>query len=531
MNIVSKIRDYYYTLRHLTPTQLYYQLKYRLHKISRLQRIDPVSLTFFELSILAIPSIPTYVKRNDDGIIVQFLNIDETYSDKINWAEMKHGKLWNYHLQYADFLKQDNLPVDFREALILDLYAWLEKGKLTHEPYPASLRIMNVIRFLSHHRVEIEAESDLIQFVYSELHFLEKRLEYHLRGNHLLENAFALLMGGFAFQNENWSQTAEDIFEDQIQEQILMDGAHFERSPMYHLILLFRFLEAFYYLPDDHDLSYLFHSTSKKMLSWISEMSFMNGDLAHFNDSINGQTFNANEIIKLAKVCGIAEKSGIQFSDSGYRKFKNQQFEIIMDACGIAPPSQPGHAHADSLSFILHIHGSPVISDPGISTYEAGDRRNWERSTEAHNTVTFNNQDTADIWGKFRVGRRPHVAIQKESSSEITIHLRHKLKSGDVYNHRRSFVISEKFIEINDDVNLDQPVTGRFHLHPSVSIKNLTKNSVELENDVMITFSNVQKIARFQYEYCEGFNLRKKSNRIEYSFTKQSSIKIETPGI
>ncbi|MCS2404764.1 heparinase II/III-family protein [Bacteroides salyersiae] len=42
---------------------------------------------------------------------------------------------------------------------------------------------------------------------------------------------------------------------------------------------------------------------------------------------------------------------------------------------------QPGHAHADTFTFELHINNRPVIIDTGTSTYEVNEARFYERST------------------------------------------------------------------------------------------------------------------------------------------------------
>lgn len=533
MKFVSKVRETYHTLRHVKPVQVAYRIKYALKRTSSLKKIGIENKPFSPLLMLPFPSVKKFVQRTETGVRVRFLNLSETYREGIDWADMKYGKLWNYHLQYGDFLKQTDLSVDFRKKLILDLYQWLEEGKLRPEPYPASLRIMNGIRFLSRHQNELESESEseLIEYVYSELHFLENHLEYHLLGNHLLENAFALLMGGTFFQKKEWIRTAESIFNEQISEQVLEDGGHFERTPMYHLILLFRFLEALYYLPDDSQLSSPFYTASQKMLGWIDQMSFSNGELAHFNDSTDQQTCTKSEIFELAEKCGIADIPPVELAESGYRKFTNKNFELLIDTTGIEPSYQPGHAHADSLSFILHVQGQAMFIDPGVSTYEAGERRNWERSTKAHNTVTCNGANTAGVWKQFRVGRRPQVTIRNQTPSEIQIHLKYALKSGETFEHERNIAVSDEFIEINEKVNLETPVEGRLFLQPAVRLNSFTPQMVEFTNGVIVYFSDAQHIRQFTYDYCKSFNIREKSKAIEYSFIKHSSLKIVAPKI
>ena len=109
-----------------------------------------------------------------------------------------------------------------------------------------------------------------------------------------------------------------------------------------------------------------------------------------------------------------------------------------MDCGDIGPSFQPGHAHADTLSFELHIHNRPVIVDTGTSTYEISDTRFYERSTGAHNTVTIDNLNSSQVWAGHRVGKRAKAKLIKDDANEVmashdgvlkqgkTLHTRHK---------------------------------------------------------------------------------------------------------
>ena len=69
---------------------------------------------------------------------------------------------------------------------------------------------------------------------------LQKRLEFHLGANHLLENLVAVIVvdeiAGSAAGFDR--QRIDRLLAEQLQEQFLPDGCHYERSPMYHLRML-----------------------------------------------------------------------------------------------------------------------------------------------------------------------------------------------------------------------------------------------------------------------------------------------------
>lgn len=66
--------------------------------------------------------------------------------------------------------------------------------------------------------------------------YLRRRIEWHLLANHLFVNAKALIYCGLCFSGaeaDEWLGTGLRILKRQVPEQILADGGHFERSPMY----------------------------------------------------------------------------------------------------------------------------------------------------------------------------------------------------------------------------------------------------------------------------------------------------------
>jgi len=94
---------------------------------------------------------------------------------------------------------------------------------------------------------------------------------------------------------------------------------------------------------------------------------------------------------------------------SGYIRLTSPEAVAICDVAPVGPGHQPGHAHADTLSFELSVRGRRRIVNSGTSTYERNDLRAWQRSTEAHNTVVVNGENSSDVWAAFRVGRRARI--------------------------------------------------------------------------------------------------------------------------
>jgi uncharacterized heparinase superfamily protein len=81
----------------------------------------------------------------------------------------------------------------------------------------------------------------------------------------------------------------------------------------------------------------------------------------------------------------------------------------VLDAGPDGARCQPGHVHADALTFELWVDGARAIADYGVASYEPGASRDETRSTRAYNTVTVDGHDSAEVWHAFRAGRLAKV--------------------------------------------------------------------------------------------------------------------------
>ena len=137
----------------------------------------------------------------------------------------------------------------------------------------------------------------------------------------------------------------------------------------------------------------------------------------------------------------------IKLGQSGYRKYSFSKYELLTDVGELGPSYQPGHAHADTFSFILQLNEKPFIVDPGVSTYNMGDIRERERSTAYHNTVSISNRNSSEVWAGFRVANRAKVTVIHEESNFIKASHNGYKKVG--YTHTRSFLMNDKIYPYN----------------------------------------------------------------------------------
>lgn len=514
--MIRKLLLLYNTIRYLKPVQIFFQFYYRLKPSKALTYYVPGSNKENLFRTISFKSDIVTPYSVDSNLTFTFLNLTKQFSTGVNWNYLDYGKLWNYNLQYFNYLHQPGLDDVIKESLLKKIGLALSNGILKLEPYPVSLRAINTIRYYSKKKIH---DRQIIADLYAQLNYLNHNPEFHLLGNHLLENAFALMMGGYTFSEKVWMKKGKQILEKELNEQVLKDGGHFELSPMYHQIILFRLLELidWYRFSDNADLLFLkfLNSKAAAMLGWLKKITFKNGDISHFNDSTIGIAPVSRELFEYGEKLKIEYDCSEVLNDSGYRKYNYGNYECVTDVAEVGASYQPGHSHADALSFVLYYKQYPFLVEAGTSTYQIGEKRNYERSTCAHNTVVIGDQNQSEVWGGFRVGKRANVVIENESTNRLTATHDGYLQSFGVY-HQRKFIFNSDSIDIIDQIgNTDGKAF--LHFHPACKVE-IMNDSLLIEGVAEINLVGATQILLGNYEYANGFNQYKQGTEIIIQF-------------
>jgi len=470
--------------------------------------------------------IPKYSSFSDYQFT--FLNQSKSFKkNDIDWNYNYFGKLWTYNLNYFDFILQPQMNEEISLELIDDYISNLNNNSIGLEPYPIALRGINWIKFISHiHTLSSSHLPTISSSLYAQYKILLNNIEYHLLGNHLLEDAFSLLFGAFYFKDKQLYNKATEILSNQLEEQVLDDGAHFELSPMYHQIMLDRLLDCINLVHSNNifngqeKLLKLLRLTAEKMLSWLNNMTFSNGTIPLLNDSSPGIASTTKQLNKYASSLNLNLNLNLNLKNSGYRRYNGKNYECIIDIGQIGPSYQPGHAHADTFNFVLNVNNKPFIVDTGISTYESNETRIKERSTLAHNTVSIKNNNSSEIWSSFRVARRATVKLLKDINNCIIAEHNGFKKLSTI--HRRKWNFTNNEVQISD--TLDGKIKeGKFNLVFASNIKPIIKNDKVYFEKIIIEFQNSVKIEIIENEIPVGYNQFVKNNKIIVVFNEHLS--------
>lgn len=304
--------------------------------------------------------------------------------------------------------------------------------------------------------------------------FLARNIEADIGGNHLIKNIKALLWAGRFFAGpraRRWHDLGLKLLRRALDEQILPDGFHYERSPAYHGQVFADLLEIDHVLDDRELLA----PGLARMAQVVADAAHGDGLPALFNDGGLHMAYAPAELLRLRAA---APRPRFSFPDGGLHGARIGKACLIVDCGAMGPDQLMAHAHGDMLSFELSWGGQRLIVDPGVVEYNPGPRRAYSRATAAHNSIAVDGRDQADFFGSFRVGRRGRgrlLDIDLDPSRPFRLSGTH-----DGYahlpgapRHERTFRFDGDVLEIEDMLSggRGQRARGRLLFHPDCRIE------------------------------------------------------------
>jgi len=492
----AKVLRFFNTIRYLKPQQIAYRIFYKFRKLT-IQPQKSSGLADWQQSwhSSSYYNSPLISKWHFDFLGEKARLVGDDWNDK------SKSKLWLYNLHYFDLLNANDSEEQFDihqqlvEKWITDNPPMIGNG---WEPYTLSLRLVNWVKWLSYHQVK---DPLILDSLVTQSVALSKQLEFHILANHLFANAKALVfVGAFIKGDEGkfFLTKGLSILDKEVAEQFLADGGHFERSPMYHAILLWDMCDLLNLAQiagieklETHISGWI--KVIRKGLYFHSKMSHLDGEVSFFNDSTQGISPSLKILLEYTENLGIDHQfdtlypSTTWLQDCGYVVVDiAPESKAILDLALVGPDYQPGHAHADTLSFELSLFGKRVFVNSGISQYNVGTERDWQRSTAAHNTVEINGENSSDVWGGFRVGRRAYpfdISINNAVDVGVDISGGHdgyqQLKGQPIHQRNWSFKDNEMVVTDAIQGSFDS-AKAYFYLHPDIKITQKNMNQYVL---------------------------------------------------
>ncbi len=473
---------------------------------------------------------------------VGLLNLEKDFPRAIDWAPPDMPRLWVYELSYFADLPRSAVDPG-REWMSGIVDSWIDANppgtRDTWDPYPISIRVVNWIKWM----LLLEsggapkaassgpgAASDrILDSLAVQLRYLERRIEFDIAANHLMANAVALTAGGLFFggaEGDRWADRGFALLFREFREQVRDDGGHYERTPTYHAVVLEQLLDVLNLwdvFPEGvprkwRDSRPRLEDRALAMLEWLDAMTHPDGGPAFFNDTTFGAAPTLDALIDYVETLGLTserrEFRGMHWLvDTDFFRIMSDDGRtvVLFDAGAPEPAYQPGHAHSESLSFELSRDGGRVFVNSGVSTYEPGPERLWQRQTAAHNTVRIDEEEQSELWASHRCGRRARVLQAGERDGwAYAEHTGYRFLPGRPRHHRKMRV-TDGSVEILDSITGEGEhlLEWFFHIHPE-AIARVCDRSVELSLDgrpvATMTFPFGASAAIVDGSWHPGFN-------------------------
>ncbi len=538
---------YFWTIRYLKSVQIWGRIWRNIYVPKLVHKSAPaIRQPLNSIWVKPPPKLQSLV----GPLRFRFNNEEHELKRPGDWNNPSWAKLWKYNLHYFDFINSE-LGIEQSEWQLYLMHRWTKENLagvgVGWEPYPLSLRIVNWIKYILGNNVGWD--DSLANSLAMQTRHLVRRLEYHILGNHLFANAKALIFAGLFFEGpeaSGWAKKGFTILKRQIPEQILPDGGHFERSPMYHAIILEDLLDLYnVFKTYDEIFPNEWIDVLCRMKNWLKIMCHPDGQISLFNDAAFGIASPPQILDEYAKrlVLDDIDPSSINsspavehLSDSGYVRVHKGSALMLVDVAPLGPDYLPAHGHADTFSFELSLDGQRVIVDSGTSLYGTGDERQRQRSTSAHNTLQVDDMDSSEVWGGFRVARRAQVTnVSIENNNYVSLKASHngfmRLKGNPI--HHRQWVMNERELLVFDNVpgQGEHLIKIHYHVHPGCKLRKITDNSLGIYNWegkllLSVELDPLLNVAIADSTYHPEFGMTIRNKKIIGSVRSQLPIKI-----
>jgi hypothetical protein len=224
--------------------------------------------------------------------------------------------------------------------------------------------------------------------------------------SHFLANMTGLLAIGAAVQDPvatPWFAHGQAALDHELHRQILDDGFGNEASTGYHRQIVDLFLAA---------ATIINHRQGALPNRWRDRLSKAVA-VQQALDSVGMPLIGDNDDGMAYKLTGFAPDTSFLHAmaaqlrcavpspnlhcampAAGLDVYRNNSYDIVLRAGGIGQYGKGGHAHNDQSGLVLRIDGTPIIVDPGSSTYTGNPAvRNAERSAAMHSVMMVENQE------------------------------------------------------------------------------------------------------------------------------------------
>jgi hypothetical protein len=429
-----------------------------------------------------------YLNRKETGTSyfrgIPYLDPSKAGDHKIIWELNRHQHL--VLLAQISLFDPDDKWID---EILRQIESWIDANPFQCGINWASALEVGVralswtwIYHLMGARMPAGTRGRFLESLYQHGRHLEINLSFYFSPNtHLLGEAVALHALGTLFpywpEAGQWATLGAAVAKEQMNRQVLEDGAHFERSTYYHVYALDMFL--FHSILSEPNKAY--RAKLARMADYLEAIIGPARSLPFIGDDDGGRFFHPygdRHLFGRATLAACGRKSDPEDlwpmgawwlgpvereqeeSGSGSRLFpavgvavmSADDRHVIVDAGNFGPWGS-GHSHSDTLSIVARQGDREILIDPGTYTY-VGDaaQRDWFRGSSAHNTIRIDGLDQATPVNPFRWSNQPMVTVREWTTSDTEDFLDAECVSRGLTHRRRILFAKPDFLFVVDEV-------------------------------------------------------------------------------
>lgn len=370
------------------------------------------------------------------------------------------------------------------------------------------IRLQNMVAGLcAHADRRWISNQDCQQAIRHHVSWIDKHLEFSggMATSHLLGGLLGMIAAGSVTDEAQIKEKglwAAREFVQHIRRQILPDGMSFEASTAYHRHVADIMVHATRWMMNCERMKTIadaeYRYTLEKTVQALAVLEAAGMPLIGDNDDgmavkVNPEYPGTPSTAELYRVytqeCGFtlpkppAVSSYTEYSDFGLSIWFKPRYTLTARCGPLGQYNKGGHAHNDQNSITLLADGVPFITDSGsyVYTYDP-DRRNADRSTQAHSTVVSDREQRSWPGGAdglfWMFNTRPAPFVERSSSTEWIGSVIHQNKKG--YKHTRIIrLVSDTEILIRDEFDgTDSAAYMNLILHPGVTLSVINGGAV-----------------------------------------------------
>lgn len=394
-----------------------------------------------------------------------------------------------------------------------------QKNDLAWETYSTCERVANLLTWISF--IPIDKRSEVVpttipEFLQVSIEWIFAHLEFYAKqtGNHILNNARALIMGGAVVKNETAMQTGILILQQMLPILIQPDGFLRERSSHYQLIVLTWLLDAFTFAQNSKTFSAteiaFLQDTIKRMCNAASIFCDHLGYLQAYIGDISPDMTPLNTARRL-KICypdywPLPSKINQSINDDWHLLVCERNKVLLNCPRGQYPKQFPSHAHGDITSFVWVFNDTPILIDTGRSRYTKDPISSLQKSAVGHNVALVNN--LAPLCESFVLNGNwwplPYAAASitvETNKNAITIEHNGFKRATPVKKHTRKIDLFADAIQVCDHFTGAGQVyiTLLWQLHPAFTLFNNDTLTVS-NGDLFLTIDHSQMLSSPEIE-------------------------------